>query len=127
LTGKDAKRGLPVPFITLENLMGSISPALLIFGCALALLVILVSQAMRRLAVVVVVLGGLWAASNVFIRTRACPLNGVECMMPLQPVAAGPCSASERSAVLKIDGHYYLAAQPGIAAEASCIDLRFWQ
>lgn len=107
--------------------MGSISPALLMFGGAIALMAILVSQALRRLAVVAVLLLLLIASKNVFIREKRFPRSNAELMQPIQPTWAGPCSSGERAAILKINGWYYLAAEPGIDAECSCVDIRFWQ
>jgi hypothetical protein len=107
--------------------MTSISPALLFFGCAIALLAILVSNALRRLVVIGAVIALLIAAKGVFIRDQHFSRRDAELMELLQPTWAGPCSSGERAAILKVNGWYYLAAEAGVDADSSCIDIRFWR
>lgn len=106
---------------------GSISPALLTLGCVAVALLLLLNQGARRLTAVALFIGLLWAGKNVFIKTRACPAGGGECMAPLQPAWAGFCSADDQAAILKVNGQLYLAAEAGAHAQSTCVDVRFWQ
>src|SRR5262245_60554403 len=89
-----------------ELVMSAIDPWLLVFGAAIALLAILISPAVRMVAVVLVIVGLLVGGYHTFVRSAACSQFGGPCRVPLSPTWAGTCWSSANAAVLKEDGRY---------------------
>ena len=102
-------------------------PGLFILMIGIGLLVVLISRVARIFAIVVLLDRSCDRREKRFLHDKACPHDGRDCYIELQPVWAGPCMSGDRAGVLKIDGSYYLTAEAGTEASATCLDVRFWQ
>lgn len=97
--------------------------SLFLFVGALLLHWLLISALGRKVAIAAVLIILLVATHRLFVRTHACSAGFAECYLELQPATYGPCVSSNRSGLLNIDGVRYLAAEAGIAASATCINV----
>lgn len=105
--------------------MNSFSPGVALLG-GLLLLILIMTRGGRLLLGTTLVIALLIAARGVFVRTHTCSTGGTEaCVLELQPTWSGFCS-TERAAILTVDGSYFLTAEQGREASATCVDLRFW-
>lgn len=103
------------------------NPGLLVLSAAVVLLFLVLTRIGRMLVVIAVLVVALMAAKNVFMRDVSCPRTDQACFVRVQSVNHGPCWASEGSGLLRIDGSYYLTAQPGVQASATCLSMAVWQ
>ena len=83
------------------------------------------NERLRALLIFSLIIFFLMAATKTLLRPQECGAG--ECLVQLQPTWAGPCFPSNGGAVLKVDGHYYLTADPQASGGATCVDWRFWQ
>lgn len=111
--------------------MTAIDPWLLLFGAAVATLVILVSPAARMVAGFLVVIGLLVAGYHTFIRSTfihsaSCQQIGGPCRTEMSPTWSSWCWSSANAAVLKEAGRYHLVSTGQHDASGYCFDARFW-
>ncbi len=100
---------------------------LLILCFAVVVLFLILTRIGRLLLVLGIALVALVVAKNIFVKDYSCPRTDEACFVPVQKVNYGPCWASEGTGLLRMDGTYYLTAQPGVYASATCLSLAVWQ
>jgi hypothetical protein len=106
--------------------MTNVSPGLALLA-GILLIVVILSRGGRMLVAIALLVGIALAAKGVFIRTFACPRSFERCFVEAQPAWHGPCVPSERSGILKINQAYFLTAEAGVEAQATCVSIAFWQ
>jgi hypothetical protein len=106
--------------------MENFSP-LMWLGCGIAVLAVLISPKLRLLVGAAVFIFCLIAGKSVFIKEHRFPAGQAELFEPVMEQYAGWCWSGDNAAVVKQGGWYNIAAGPGVAADCSCFDWRFWQ
>jgi hypothetical protein len=107
-------------------IMNMIHPWLLALVIGVAVLAVLVSETIRRLAIALVFIGALWAGYRVFIRSAECSKSDGPCHVQLSPTWASICWSSSNAALEKQGGYYHLVSDGLHNTDAHCADARFW-
>src|SRR5262249_8721666 len=98
------------------------SPGLQMLFLAAAVVAVLASAQLRRLAVFAVVCVILYYAWGVFLKTTACSVGeDGRCFVRLQETWQGPCWADDGGFVHRSGSTYYLSAPPGQRPAAHCV------